>query len=248
MAFAVAAMTAASLGGSLLTNRAGRKAAEQSQAQSAADKATALQLGKAAGDQYLPGYQNAQNVRQQVMDQNLGLAGQTFQPTMDVMQQGGMMNQEAILAGLGLHRNAILGKEMDYSALQAGGPQMDMSALSGLTNPETLQFTEFKAPDSGVMGFTAGDAGDYLEAFPDIKADYLAKRSELLEGDPENPNYRTLEAYGRWHYDNFGKAEIAAGKRLPIAEALKQRRAKGVVKAAPITTAQVAKAIGGETP
>jgi hypothetical protein len=143
MAFAVGGallLGGASLAGSAMSNRTNRKIAEQAQAQNAQDKALTQQYAKAAMEQLPVGYQNAQAVRQQALGQGLGLAGQTFQPTAEMINQGGMMNQNALLAGLQLQRNAILGKDMDYSTLQAMSPQMDYSALSGLMNPQGLDF------------------------------------------------------------------------------------------------------------
>ena len=98
---------AANLIGSAMTNRAQRKATEEAQAMNQADKAMAQQYAQAAMQQLPAGYQNAQAVRQQALGQGLGLAGQTFQPTAEMINQGGMMNQNALLAGLQLQRNAI---------------------------------------------------------------------------------------------------------------------------------------------
>jgi hypothetical protein len=54
-----------------------------------ADKAMAQQYAQAAMQQLPVGYQNAQAVRQQALGQGLGLAGQTFQPTAEMINQGG---------------------------------------------------------------------------------------------------------------------------------------------------------------
>ena len=66
----------ANLVGSALTNRAQRKATEEAQAMNQADKAMAQQYAQAAMQQLPVGYQNAQAVRQQGLNQALGLAGQ----------------------------------------------------------------------------------------------------------------------------------------------------------------------------
>ena len=218
MAFAVGGallLGGASLAGSAMSNRTNRKIAEQAQAQNAQDKALTQQYAKAAMEQLPVGYQNAQAVRQQAMNQGLGLAGQTFQPTAEMINQGGMMNQEALLAGLQLQRNAILGKDMDYSTLQARSPQMDYSALQGLTQPQGLDFQPIE-PMKNTFTTTQSEIQTYLDENPDIEKDYQRLLPQFREGDPNNPNYRDLQSYGKWHYDNIGKYEIEQGKRAPI--------------------------------
>lgn len=205
----------ANLIGSAMTNRAQRKATEEAQAMNQADKAMAQQYAQAAMQQLPVGYQNAQAVRQQGLNQALGLAGQTFQPTAEMINQGGMMNQNALLAGLQLQRNAILGKDMDYSTLQAMSPQMDYSALSGLTQPQGLNFQPIE-PMKNAFTTTQNEIQTYLDENPDIAADYQRLLPQFREGDPNNPNYRDVQSYAKWHYDNIGKYEIEQGKRAPI--------------------------------
>ena len=202
----------ASLLGSGATNRAQRKATEEAQAMNQADKAMAQQYAQAAMQQLPVGYQNAQAVRQQGLNQALGLAGQTFQPTAEMINQGGMMNQNALLAGLQLQRNAILGKDMDYSTLQAMSPQMDYGSLQGLTQPQGLKFQPIE-PMKNTFTTTQNEIQSYLDENPDIAADYQRLLPQFREGDPNNPNYRDVQSYGRWHYDNIGKYEIEQGKR-----------------------------------
>ena len=202
----------ASLLGSASTNRAQRKATEEAKAMNQADKAMAQQYAQAAMQQLPVGYQNAQAVRQQALGQGLGLAGQTFQPTAEMINQGGMMNQNALLAGLQLQRNAILGKDMDYSTLQAMSPQMDYSALSGLTQPQGLQFQPIE-PMKNTFTTSQADIQSYLDENKDIEEDYKRQLPQLRAGDPNNPNYKDIQSYGRWHYDNIGKYEIEQGKR-----------------------------------
>lgn len=206
---------AASLGGSAMTNRAQRKANEQAQAQNAQDKALVQQYTKAAMEQLPVGYQNAQGVRQQAMNQGLGLTGQTFRPTAEMINQGGMMNQNALLAGLQLQRDAILGNEMDYSTLQAMSPQINYGALQGLEQPQGLNFQPIE-PVKNTFTTSQGEIQSYLDQNPDIAADYERLRPQLMEGDPNNPNYRDVQSYAKWHYDNIGKYEIEQGKRAPI--------------------------------
>ena len=220
---------AANLIGSAMTNRAQRKATEEAQAMNQADKAMAQQYAQAAMQQLPVGYQNAQAVRQQGLNQALGLAGQTFQPTAEMINQGGMMNQNALLAGLQLQRNAILGKDMDYSTLQAMSPQMDYGSLQGLTQPQGLNFQPIE-PMKNTFTTTQNEIQTYLDENPDIAADYQRLLPQLREGDPNNPNYRDVQSYAKWHYDNIGKYEIEQGKRAPIGS-------KG--SAAPAQTAQL---------
>ena len=228
----------ASLAGSAMSNRANRNIAEQSQAQNAQDKALTQQYAKAAMEQLPVGYQNAQDVRQQAMNQGLGLAGQTFRPTAEMINQGGMMNQNTLLAGLQLQRNATLGKEMDYSTLQAMSPQMDYSALSGLTDPQGLQFKSIE-PIKNTFTTTQNEIQSYLDENPDIEIDYLNRLPELQAGDPNNPNYKDIQSYGKWHYDNIGKYEIEQGKRAWSGQPVTTEAAPQSQSAELVTTDQV---------
>jgi len=203
-----AAMAAASLGGSAMTNRAQRKATEEAQAMNQATMGLIKDYGQRAIESLTPSYQNAQDIRQQALNQNLGLAGSTFKPMMQSMQTGDYMAQQALLAGLMGQRNAILGDSINYGALQAQSVPVDYSALTGLTNPQGLDFKKFEQPEfskGGQMDWSAFDAQNYLTANPDIKADYEANKAALLAGG--DPQFRTAEGYAKWHYDNYGKAE-----------------------------------------
>jgi hypothetical protein len=57
------------------------------------------------------------------------------------------------------------------------------------------------------------DIQSYLDENKDIEEDYKRQLPELRAGDPNNPNYKDIQSYGRWHYDNIGKYEIEQGKR-----------------------------------
>lgn len=202
------AMTAASLGGSILGNKAQKDAAKEAEAQRLANMGLIQEYGSRAIQALTPGYQTAQGIRQQSLDQNLGLAGSTFRPMIEQVQTGDYMGQQALLAGLMGQRSAILGDPINYGNLQAQSVPVNYGALSGLTSPESLEFQPIEAPDFGDTAqttFTAFDTQQYLAANPDIAADYQAKKSELLAGG--DPQFRTEEGYAKWHYDNYGKAE-----------------------------------------
>lgn len=199
---------AASIGGSVLQNKAQEEAMQQAAAQRAAEIESIKQYGQRATESLLPAYQAAQNVRQQSLGQNLNLAGQTFRPMVDATQTGDYMAQQALLAGLMGQRAAILGDPINYGALQAQSVPMDYSALGGLTSPESIDFQPFQQleySNSGVMDWDANKTQKYLQANPDVRADYEAKKSQLLAGG--DPQFRTVEGYAKWHYDNYGKAE-----------------------------------------
>jgi len=114
------------------------------------------------------------------------------------------MKQNALLAGLQPQRKAILGKDMDYSTLQAMSPQMDYSALSGLTQPQGLNFQPIE-PMKNTFTMPQAEIQTYLDENPDIAADYQRLLPQLRAGDPNNPNYRDVQSYAKWHYDNIGK-------------------------------------------
>ena len=206
----IAALSSAatSLGGSFLQNKANEKLAKQSAENRAKEIEMIKQYGQRATESLLPAYQQAQAIRQQGMNQQLGLAGQTFQPMVDVSQAGDYMAQQTLLDTLKQKQNARMTGDIDYSVFQPQNVPMDLSALSGLTNPQALQFQPFEQieySDAGVTDWSAGDAGRYLEANQDIKQDYMANRAALLAGG--DPQFKTLEGYAKWHYDNYGRKE-----------------------------------------
>jgi hypothetical protein len=129
-------MGGASLLGSAMDRRAQGKAVNQ------ANEAAAVRTG--AGLEALrPGYQAAQNVRreafgtgsqmrQQGMQQGLGMIGQLYGPTADLQQQGNMAAQRMLLAGLPMQRAAIMGGKIDYSQLQPQQMSYDPNMLAGI--------------------------------------------------------------------------------------------------------------------
>jgi hypothetical protein len=224
----------ASLVGSYMQNKANEKMAEKSAEQRAQEIGMIKDYGQRATESMLPAYQAAQDIRQQGMNQNLSLAGQTFRPMIDATQTGDYMAQQALLAGLMGQRSAILGDNINYGNLQAQSVPMDYSQLGGLTNPQPLDFKGFEQieySNAGVMDWDANTAQGYLSANPDILADYNSKKALLLEGG--DPQFSTAEGYAKWHYDNYGKAE---GRPLKPAAA-------GAAGES-ITSEQVAKALG----
>ena len=229
----------ASLVGSYMQNKANEKMAEKSAEQRAQEIGMIKDYGQRATESMLPAYQAAQDIRQQGMNQNLSLAGQTFRPMIDATQTGDYMAQQALLAGLMGQRSAILGDNINYGNLQAQSVPMDYSQLGGLTNPQPLDFKGFEQieySNAGVMDWDANTAQGYLSANPDILADYNSKKALLLEGG--DPQFSTAEGYAKWHYDNYGKAE---GRPLKPAAA---GAATSGVAGESITSEQVAKALG----
>jgi hypothetical protein len=131
-----ATTAAASLAGSALDRRSQGKAVNQANEASAAR----TQAGLSA---LAPGYQAAQDIRQQAfgtgqrmrqqgMQQGLGMLSQLYGPTANLYQQGNMAAQRALLAGVPLQRAAILGEPMDYSALQPTQISYDPNMLAGI--------------------------------------------------------------------------------------------------------------------
>jgi len=161
-----------------------------------------------------PGYNNAQGARQEGMNRNLLLAGQTFLPGMETMREGSYMARQALLAGRENSRNAILGKDVNFDALQNQQLTDRFSGLTGLTNPEPVSFSPMAEPtyaDSGVSEWTSFDAQSYLAQNPDIAQDYEMNKQALIEGG--DPQFNTMEGFAKSHYDNFGRQEIDAGLR-----------------------------------
>lgn len=225
---AALASAAASLGGSFLQNKANEKMAEQSAAQRAKDIELIKTYGSRAQEALLPAYQGAQDVRQQNLQQSLALSGQALQPMIGARQSGDYMAQQAILAGLMGQRDAILGNPINYGALAPQNVPVDYSAISGLTQPQGIDFKQFQTPEfstTGQMDWNAQTTQDYLRANPDVAADYQANREALLAGG--DPQFRTLEGFAKWHYDNYGRAEGRPLKPNGQAEAGGQAQATG---------------------
>ena len=112
------AVVAAAVIGSVASNRANKKAIEAQEA--AADRARAatstaagvarldaMDLSQAAGQAGTAGYQRA-----------LDVFGQSVIPQGQAFQQGNVAAQQAVLAGLPQIQNAILGGNVNYSAMQ----------------------------------------------------------------------------------------------------------------------------------
>jgi hypothetical protein len=127
---------AGSLAGSAMDRRAQGKAVNK------ANEAAAARTG--AGLEALrPAFEASQNVRrealgmgsqmrQQGMQQGLGMIGQLYGPTADLMQQGNLSAQRMMLAGLPMQRAAILGGNIDYSQLQPQTMNYDPNMLAGI--------------------------------------------------------------------------------------------------------------------
>ena len=210
------AMGAASIGSSIMGNNAQKDAIAQAEAQRQANMGLIQQYGNRASEALLPGYQAGQNIRQEGMNRNMALAGSTFRPMIETMQSGDMMAQQALIDSIGRMRNARLGDPVG-APIQAQNVPMDYSALSGLINPQPLQFQpiqETQFSDTGMTDWSSADVNKYLEAQKDVKDDYMANRDELIAGG--DPQFATLEGYARWHYDNKGRDEIAKGLRSAV--------------------------------
>ena len=166
--------------------------------------------GQRAVDGLSGGYQNAQRTRQAALDKNMGLTGQTFRPMIDTMQSGDYMAQQEIISGLQGQRNALLGNPVNYGAMTPRNVPIDYSALTGLTGPESLEFSQIELPEYGAStntqaqeNWTDFNAQQYLAANPDIEPDYIKNRAALLKGG--DPQFTTLQGYAKWHYDNYGR-------------------------------------------
>ena len=210
---AAAAAGGASLAGSILDYQSDKKLSKDLQKQADEKAALIAKYGGRSVDALTPGYQNAQNIRGQVINRNLGLTGETFKPMLDATQAGDYMAQQAIMAGLQGQRNAILGDPIDYSALSPQNVPIDYSALTGLTNPAQIDFVQMQAPQFGdttntqaQQSWTSGEAAQYLANYPDLTQWYEANKEQLIR-DSGNPIFNSLEGYAKYHWDNFGKAE-----------------------------------------
>ena len=202
----------ASLAGSTLDYKAQKKALKQAEEDRAANIGLIQQYGGNAIESLTPAYQNAQNIQQQATNQGLNLTGSAFRPMVDTLQSGDYMAQQAAIAGMMGQRNAILGDPINYGALQAQNVPVNFNALTGLTNPQTLDYANFQVPEYGSSSNTQAQsnwtdfsARSYLNANPDIEINYNQMRPQLLAGG--DPQFATIEGYATWHYDNYGRQE-----------------------------------------
>ena len=201
---------AASLAGSLLDYRQNKKAAEEAKLNRNELVAQIKKYQQMSGESLQPAYQAAQEGQMDAYGQGLSLSGQMFRPTLDFLQAGNIGAQEQIKAGLMGQRNAILGDNIDYGAVSPRNISIDYSALSGLTNPQGIQFGSIDRPETSfdaVENWSAGTSASYLSANPDVLEDFNQSTVALQEVDPQNFNFRTAENYAKWHYDNYGKKE-----------------------------------------
>lgn len=202
----------ASLVGSGLDYKQQKKVLKQAEEDRAANIGLIQQYGSNAIESLTPAYQNAQNIQTQAANQGVNLTGSVFRPMIDTMQDADYMSQQAIIAGLMGQRNAILGDSINYGALQAQKVPVNFSALTGLTNPATLDYANFEVPNYGASSntqaqknWTDGSARSYLNANPDVEINYNQLKPQLLAGG--DPQFATVEGYATWHYDNYGKQE-----------------------------------------
>ena len=143
-------------GSSLIGGALDRSAAKKAASRQNAIEAQRTQQALGA---LQPGYQAAQDIsqhafgqgnmmRQQGMQQGLGLIGQLYGPTAQMQQQGNLAAQRALLAGLPMQRNAILGVPVDYGQLQTTqlsiDPEMLSRMLGGLSLPQgDVRYSQF---------------------------------------------------------------------------------------------------------
>jgi hypothetical protein len=182
MAFALGAAViggGASLAGSALDYKAQKKALKQAEEDRVRTIGLIQQYGSNAIEGLTPAYQNAQNIQQQATNQNLQRTGDIFRPMVNTMQSGDYMAQQAALSGLMGQRNAILGDSINYGALQPQNVPVNFNALTGITNPQTLDYANFEVPN-----YEADRAADIDAA--------LAAGQNSAEQDAANKNSSAL--------------------------------------------------------
>lgn len=207
MSFA-AAMGLAQIGSDLYGIKTQKEITAEQEKQRNVTENLIRDFGLAGIEAITPSYQQAQNIRQQALDQTLGLQGQTFAPQMEAMRRGDYMAQQAALAGLMGQRNALLGDPIDYGALQPQSVPVNYSELSGLTDPQSLQFQQMQVPQytkGAELGLTPINPDAYLAANPDVLADYEANKDALAIGG--DPTLATKQGFALRHFDQYGRAE-----------------------------------------
>jgi len=123
----------ASVVSGFLGQRNQRKQAQKANELSARQRAETLEMIRRAtedANRMLPiGYEESQNIRNQLMGNLTGLQSNMLGPQMDFIREGSLMGQGTLLAGLGEANKAIMGGRFDPNALQAQVPSYDVNAL-----------------------------------------------------------------------------------------------------------------------
>ncbi len=201
-------MAGAQIGSDLYGIKSQKKMTAQQEKQRKVTENLIRDFGLAGIEAITPSYQQAQDIRQQALDQTLGLQGETFAPQMEAMRRGDYMAQQAALAGLMGQRNALLGDPINYGALQPQSVPVNYSELSGLTDPQSLQFQQMQVPQytkGAELGLTPINPDAYLAANPDVLADYEANKDTLAIGG--DPTLATKQGFALRHFDQYGRAE-----------------------------------------
>lgn len=132
-----------SLAGSALDRRSAGKQANKANEVAMADTQgqlnTLLPAYQQTQEAMMGGYGQANDIRQQALNQGTQLLGSSFMPQMEAQRGGNFAAQQAILQSLPMMRAAILGGRMP-SAPQAQMLPLNEAALSGLINPQAQQF------------------------------------------------------------------------------------------------------------
>lgn len=125
-----AAATGAAAIGDSMSNKAAIKSAEKQKAASQAF--IEKQIAQARSDIFKL-FPEAQKSRQQGLDASLSLYNQAYPQMQETFQQGNVQAQQALINGLPQIQNAIMGRAVDMSGLQAVALQQP----GGLTMPNS---------------------------------------------------------------------------------------------------------------
>ena len=217
MAFvAAAAATAsgvASLAGSALDYKAQKKISKELAKQAKARESLIIKYGQRQVDSLDGGYNAAKDTKETADNRNLSLTGQTLKPMIEVGQAGDNLSQQMLNAGVTNSRAARRGDAVDNSLYTPQNVAVNYNALTGLTNPEPVQYAGFEQPNYGASSnteaqesWTSGSASQYLKNYPELSAYYEKNKRELIK-DSGNDIFNSAEGYAKWHWDNYGKDE-----------------------------------------
>ena len=133
------------LGAAKMDNNSQKKSLAQAERQRAQSlEFIQKQLAQSRSDLFQL-FPQAQQSRQQGQQAGLNVFSQAFPAAMGAFQDGNVMAQQQLLAGLPQMNNALLGKEVDLSGLQAQRVPVNAQALQGLFNPQALQFDPMRS-------------------------------------------------------------------------------------------------------
>jgi hypothetical protein len=130
--------SAAAAGGALMDNKNNKKAIKSAEEQKAASQAFIEKSIAQARSDIFKLFPKAQDARTQGLQAGIDLYKQAYPAMMNSFQQGNVGAQNMLLQGLPQANNALVGKPVDLSGLQAQTLQQPQGLTIPQYQPQTL--------------------------------------------------------------------------------------------------------------